>query len=164
MPINLVIFELEVWIVNCPNVLYYKFTFIGYLLNCLNFSFQTSGRSCKVHWSFWQTSNSASSVLFSVIILYKLCPFTNILSQSAVQIHSGISYSLKNLYSLDKEPLLHMCVLVVSVLEVVQVISVIDLEEKYAWLKQDAELSLWHHIQVVYIVILILGLWIDCQF
>jgi hypothetical protein len=57
-----------------------------------------------------------------------------------------------------------MCVLVVSVLEVVQVISVIDLEEKYAWLKQDAELSLWRHIQVLYIVIFILGLWIDCQF
>jgi len=39
---------------------------------------------------------------------------------------------LKNLYSLDQEPLWHMCALVVSVLEVVHVISVIDLEEKYA--------------------------------
>jgi hypothetical protein len=57
-----------------------------------------------------------------------------------------------------------MCALVVSVLEVVQVISVTDLEEKYAWLKQDAEFSLWRHTQVLYIVILILDLWIDCQF
>lgn len=152
------------WIVNCSNVLYYKFTFIGYLLNCLNFSFQTSGRSCELRWSYWETSNSASSVLFSVIILYKLCPFTNILSQSAVQIHCGISYSLKNLYSLDKELLWHMIALVVSVLEVVQVVSVIGLEERYAWLKQDAELSLWRRIQVLYIVFLILVLWIDCQF
>lgn len=135
---------------SCSHVLYYKFTFIGYLLNCLNFSFQTSGRCCKLRWSYWQTSNSASTVLFCIIILCKLCPFTNILSQSAVQFHSGISYSLKNLYSLNKEPLWHVSFLVVSFLEVVRVISVIGVEERYAWWKQDVQLSLWRHTGIVY--------------
>lgn len=43
-----------------------------------------------------------------------------------------------------------MIAVVVSVLEVVQVISVTGLEERYAWLKQDAELILWRRTGIVY--------------
>jgi hypothetical protein len=46
------------------------------------------------------------------------------------------------LHALAEELLSHVFDLVVHFLEVVQVISVIGLEERYEWLKQDGELGL----------------------